>query len=476
MKTTALLVALTLLAIPISAVAQVGYRSTDGHYFINGLVAGKTYYVDLEGMPLTRYAVSNKCGVLEFKPYKNELSKLDKIEINDEKAAVSYGFSYKNLPARETPKCNGQVVATRGIWLSSKGYIGISGLTPTSSQIIKFLSNAAVRNLKANECGFLSFRLDTTIPTAFIVDGKAYPTKGQTGRGIYCKRGVLYLAYPGPTPINPVPENTWRQQNQEPAPSFSTNTIVASVSGNNVSWGGITSSASGANSGSSTSGGATTSVSGSTSSSGGTSSSSSGGSASSSGTTGGGGSTSTSNGTPTSSSSTNSGSSTSSANSGGSTSSGGSSTSSGGTTGGTTSTSSGGTTSSSSGGTSGSSTTVAVTPSTGSTSGSTQQPSRPQPPTGQKMCKLETQLISIVPKSNTKYYAMTEEDQSYEEENSDSTGYILFNNINFTDTSMNGGLSDIEIGEIDLTKPSWSNRKPLLHGYSANISAVKLCQ
>ena len=47
------------------------------------------------------------------------------------------------------------------------------------------------------------------------------------------------------------------------------------------------------------------------------------------------------------------------------------------------------------------------------------------------MCKVGTQLVSIVPKKNVKYYSATEEDQSYEEENSDSTGYTIFNNINF---------------------------------------------
>jgi len=400
--------ALSLLAISTPAFAQVGYRSTNGYYYINKLFSGKLYRVDLGGMPLIRNRIANKCGILEFKPSTNELSNLPKIEIVDGQTQQTYGFDFKNLAARETPTCSGQVVTDHAVWLSSKGYIGISGLTPSSSEKIRFLSSTSYRNLKANRCGFLSFQLDTVVPSAFIVNGLAYPTSGTPGQGIYCKQGILYVSYPPPTPINPVDATTWTQSNPR-TQAFSSNTIVISSSGS-----------SGSNSSSSTTSGGTTTTVGGTSSSGG-------------------GSTSTSRGGTTVAVTPPTG--------GGS--------SNGGTISGGGTTSSGGGTTSSGGGTTN---------------------SKPQPPTGQKMCKVGTQLVSVVPKKNVLYYAATEEDQSYEEENSDNTGYIVFNNINFTDTSNNGGLSDIEIGEIDLTKPSFANRKPLGGGWTVNISVVQPCK
>ena len=86
--------------------------------------------------------------------------------------------------------------------MTKTGYIAVSGLTPESSETIKFLSNAPVHNLKPNECRFLKFRLDpNATPAAFIMEGLAYPTSGTAGQGIYCKRGTLYVQYPPPTPI-----------------------------------------------------------------------------------------------------------------------------------------------------------------------------------------------------------------------------------------------------------------------------------
>ena len=417
MKKVIVAIALSIFATSTPTLASpVGYKGLDGYYFINKLVKGRVYHISFEGMSLTRKAISNKCGILELKPSKTDSNKVDKIEVYDEGSQKTYGFSLKNLPLRETKTCSGQVFSNHEAWISAKGYIGISGLTPESSQTIKFLSSAPIHNLKPNQCGFLKFRLDpSNTPSAFIMEGLAYPTNGTAGQGIYCKRGTLYVQYPPPTPINPIDEATWRQQNPIAQASFSSGTLIPSIDSSGVHWGIITSSGSG---------GSATSSGGGTTGGGGSSTSSGGG-----GTTGGGGSSSSSGG--------------------------------GGTTGG------------------GGGTTVAVTPPSGgggSGGGSTPTQSKPQPPAGQKMCKVGTQLVSIVTKKNVLYYSATEEDQSYEEENSDSTGYTIFNNINFKDTSNNGGLSDIEIGEIDLTKPSWANRKPLGGRWTVNISVVKPCQ
>jgi hypothetical protein len=228
--------ALTIFA-PITTLAQVAYRSKEGYYFISKLAPGKVYHVNFEGIPETRLSTSNKCGMLLFKPSKNDINKVDKIEIKDEQANQTYGFSLNSLPVKEAIRCDGKVVDSRDVWINKKGYIGISGLTPSSHQIISFLSNVPVHNLRANECGFLRFRLDT-VPTAFTIEGKAYPTNGQTGRGIYCKRGVLYVAYPNSSlsEISPVDEATWKQQHPY-NPSFSPGTQVASFSNGGIHWG-----------------------------------------------------------------------------------------------------------------------------------------------------------------------------------------------------------------------------------------------
>lgn len=217
--------------------AQVAHRSADGYFYIRGLQVNRTYQVDLGGMPLIRAGNSNSCGILQFRTTK-AFQTGDKIEIQDEKAQKSYGFTFSNLPTKETQRCNGQVASNREVWKTPDGALALSGLSPSSAQTIKLLSNNQTRNLRANQCGFIAIKLDNVAPGALIVEGKAYPTNVTPERGVACRRGTLYLAYPAPAPINPVPESTWKQQN--PAPSFSPSTEVAAFNGNLISWGIVT--------------------------------------------------------------------------------------------------------------------------------------------------------------------------------------------------------------------------------------------
>lgn len=214
----------------LKAHAQTGYLGSDGFYAIRGLQPYKPYSVDLGGMPLVRAATANKCGVLQFIPSKNFQSN-DKFEVRDEATSKNYGFTYSTtIPTKETPKCEGQPVTDKSIWKTSTGAIAISGLSPGSAQTIKLLGINRNRSLRTNGCGFIRIRLDDPKPKAFIFDKKAFPTSGQAGRSIFCRKDILYVAYPPSAlaEIMPIAESTWNQQNQ---PQFSTNTIIATLSG-----------------------------------------------------------------------------------------------------------------------------------------------------------------------------------------------------------------------------------------------------
>jgi hypothetical protein len=218
----------SLISFPVNA--QTGYLGADGFYSIRGLQPYKPYSIDLGGMPLVRAATANKCGVLQFIPSKNFQTN-DKFEVRDEATSKNYGFTYTNaILTKETPKCEGQPVTDKSIWKTPTGALAISGLTPGSAQTIKLLGINRSRSLRSNGCGFIRIRLDNPKPGAFIFDKKAFPTSGQASRGIFCRKNILYVAYPAGAlaEIMPIAESTWNQQNQ---PQFSTNTIVATLSG-----------------------------------------------------------------------------------------------------------------------------------------------------------------------------------------------------------------------------------------------------
>ncbi|MBD2773199.1 hypothetical protein [Iningainema tapete] len=431
------------------ALAQVGYRSSDGYYYIRGLENNKTYQVDFGGMPLLRAATSNKCGILQFKPSKN-FQPGDKFEIIDEKASITYGFIFApGLSKKETPKCENQIVTQKEIWVTSTKFIAISGLTPSSAVTIKLLSQNKSKNLRANLCGFITIKLDSIVPSAFITEGKAYSTNSKPERGIACRKGMLYVSYPPPTPINPIPEDTWKQQNI--APNFSPETQMLANNGSSGSGG-------------NTSGGGTSGTSGSGS-----------GSGSSSGT--GGGSSGTGSGSSTGSAGTGSGSGTGSGNSGtGGTSGGtGGSTGSGtgGTSGGTGGSTSGGT---GSGGNTGGSTGSGTGASGGSGTGGTSGGTSPQPPAGQKFCKVGfSQLLVTGLAANKKHYAATPEDDVYNEVISSSDGYALFSNIDYND-KWSGDSAQIEIGTINPNKAEWENREPIGAMYVKKLNTIVPCQ
>ena len=94
-------IALITFALPTATLAQVAYRSQEGYYFISKLAPGKVYHVNLEGIPETRLSTSNKCGMLLFKPSKNDINKVEKIEIKDAQANQTYGFSLNSLPIKQ---------------------------------------------------------------------------------------------------------------------------------------------------------------------------------------------------------------------------------------------------------------------------------------------------------------------------------------------------------------------------------------
>ncbi|MHC5676598.1 hypothetical protein [Nostoc sp.] len=231
-----LLFILTLIALtPSAALAEMkGYLGTDGYFHIQGLEANKNYSVDLGGMPLIRSGISNSCGILRIAT-SGTIKQSDHIEIKDEKSGSVYGFTNTNIPIKETAKCDGTVKAEREIWADDKGTTYISGLSPSSAQTIRLLTSAPTRNIRANICGFLSFKLGEPRPGAIIIENQAFVLSGlQSGGGIACRKGKLFVAYPSPVFASAVNAITWRSQNTI---QFSSTTQIASISGGGgTSW------------------------------------------------------------------------------------------------------------------------------------------------------------------------------------------------------------------------------------------------
>lgn len=231
-----LLFILTLIALtPSVALAEMkGYLGTDGYFHIQGLEANKKYTIDLGGMPIIRSGISNSCGILRIAT-SGTIKASDRIEIKDEKLGLTYGFTNTNIPVKETLKCDGTVKVEREIWNDDKGTTYISGLSPSSAQTIKLLTSAQTRNIRANICGFLSFKLGEPRPGAIIIDNQAFILSGlQSGGGIACRKGKLFVAYPAPVLATAVSGTTWRSQNPI---SWSSGAQIASTSsGGGTSW------------------------------------------------------------------------------------------------------------------------------------------------------------------------------------------------------------------------------------------------
>ncbi|MHC5723122.1 MAG: hypothetical protein ACYT04_24575 [Nostoc sp.] len=231
-----LLFILTLIALtPTSALAEMqGYLGSDGYFHIKGLQANTKYTIDLGGMPIIKAANSNSCGILRIAA-SGTIKASARIEIKDEKLNLTYGFTNTNIPIKETAKCDGTIKAEREIWNDDKGTTYISGLSPSSAQTIRLLTTAPTRNIRANICGFLSFKLGEPRPGAIIIENQAFVLSGlQSGGGIACRKGKLFVAYPAPVLVAAVSAVTWRSQNPI---SFSSSTRIASISGGGgTSW------------------------------------------------------------------------------------------------------------------------------------------------------------------------------------------------------------------------------------------------
>lgn len=231
-----LLFILTLIALtPTSALAEMqGYLGSDGYFHIKGLQANTKYTIDLGGMPIIRSAISNSCGILRIAA-SGTIKQSDRIEIEDVRRANVYGFTNTNIPIKETAKCDGTIKAEREIWNDDKGTTYISGLSPSSAQTIRLLTTAPTRNIRANICGFLSFKLGEPRPGAIIIENQAFALSGlQSGGGIACRKGKLFVAYPAPVLVAAVSAVLWRSQNPV---SFSPGTRIASINNNSISWG-----------------------------------------------------------------------------------------------------------------------------------------------------------------------------------------------------------------------------------------------
>ncbi|YAF99285.1 MAG: hypothetical protein AB3A66_27985 (plasmid) [Nodularia sp. CChRGM 3473] len=228
-----LFITLLLAGWPSMALAQMrGYLGADGFFSIRGLQPSKSYSVDLGGMPLIRVGNSNSCGVLRIAA--GGVVKLsDKIEIHDVTRNEFYGFeNNSSIPIKEFKCITGQVKPEREIWKDAKGTIWISGLTPSRGQTIRLLSENPKRNIRANQCGFISLRLANPQPSGLIIDNsQAFSIDNSTsGGGIVCRRGKLYISYPAQPTINPVSATQWRNQPQNQI-NFYSYTSIASISG-----------------------------------------------------------------------------------------------------------------------------------------------------------------------------------------------------------------------------------------------------
>lgn len=230
-----LLFILTLIVLtPTSALAQMqGYLGTDGYFHIKGLQANAKYTIDLGGMPIIRSGLSNSCGILRIAA-SGTIEQSDRIEIKDEKSGSAYGFTNTNIPIKEAVRCDGTIKTEREIWADDKGITYISGLTPSSAQTIRLLTSAPTRNIRANICGFLSFKLGEPRPKAIIIENQAFVlASAQSSGGIACRKGKLFVAYPAPALVAAVSAVTWRSQNPV---SFSSGAQIASIGGGGTSW------------------------------------------------------------------------------------------------------------------------------------------------------------------------------------------------------------------------------------------------
>jgi hypothetical protein len=180
-------------SLPIKSIAEpVGYIS-DGFYSILNLQTGTIYPVGFAGISTIKGTIANACGVAEFEPPR-AFQFNDKFEVKDEVSSKNYGFTFTSIiPAKATPKCEGQPLE-RQIWKTTRG-IAISGLTPNSPQAIKYLSVSQIRKYRANTCGFIKIPLDKSQYSAFFLDGKAFEINKTANRGVWCRKEKLYLGY-----------------------------------------------------------------------------------------------------------------------------------------------------------------------------------------------------------------------------------------------------------------------------------------
>ncbi|WP_414623802.1 hypothetical protein [Calothrix sp. CCY 0018] len=220
---------------PQAAFAQVkGYLGKDGYFNIRGLDANRAYQINLGGMPLIRAGRTNSCGVLRV-ALSGAVKTSDKIEIHDVKANKYYGFANtQNIPTEEFSCKPGEVKPGRDIWKDTKGTLWISGLTPSSAQTIRLLSENPTRKIRANSCGFVSLRLANPQPPGLVIDdNQAFQINGAiSGGGIVCRRGKLYVAYPPEPEVNPVSAASWRQ-NPLSQVSFAPYSAIATITGGN---------------------------------------------------------------------------------------------------------------------------------------------------------------------------------------------------------------------------------------------------
>ena len=161
-KLLTLLIICSVPAIPLIAIAQEkAYLGLDNFFSVSGLQPSQQYELKLGGSPIVRAANSNSCGLLKI-ANSSTIKQSDRLEIRNESTGETFGFeNNSSIPLKPAPdRCNGTPITTREIWKDSKGSIYISGLTPSSAQLIRLLSSAPSRNIRANPCGMVSVRLD----------------------------------------------------------------------------------------------------------------------------------------------------------------------------------------------------------------------------------------------------------------------------------------------------------------------------
>lgn len=231
-----LLFILSVPAIPLIAIAQEkAYFGLDNYFSVSGLQPNKQYELKLGGSPIVRAANSNSCGLLKI-GNSSTIKQSDRIEIRNEKTSETFGFeNNSSIPVKSAPdRCNGTILATKEIWKDDKGSIYISGLTPSSAQLIRLLSSAPSRNIKANTCGMISLRLDPNQkPKSIYLNNSEYNLENVAPKpGILCRKGKMYVGYPPEINIAIAGVTKtitqWLSQN---AIAFGTNTIII-ISGN----------------------------------------------------------------------------------------------------------------------------------------------------------------------------------------------------------------------------------------------------